>query len=289
MNEVKAHRMTPNNEIRNAFDSHAASYEQYATIQREVGLRLFERLDYLKMCPRTILDLGCGTGLFSRMLAKKYPKAQVVSLDLSFNMLLETQRKQRWRNRWPLVNANMVKLPFVTGAFDLVFSNQTVHWESPVSNVLRELSRVMNNEGCLLFSTLGPDTFKELVHAWSLVDAYAHTNQFMDMHDLGDALMKELFLDPVVDQEHLTAHYASLTELLTSLKKQGVRNINSGRNPGLTGKKARSDFVQVYEAHRTPDGKYPLTYEVVYAQAWKGTQRRLEQGSEVFFPISQLR
>lgn len=276
-------------EIRNSFDKHAADYDQYAKIQREIGSRLFERLDYLKITPRYILDLGCGTGFFSRLLKKKYRKAHVISLDFSLNMLLAAKDKQRWRHPSSLVNADMVKMPFVDGMFDLIFANQTLHWESPITNVIQELNRVMNNQGCLMFSTLGPDTFKELVHAWSSVDTYSHTNQFMDMHHLGDALISECFLDPVVDQEPLIAHYASLPELLTSLKKQGVRNISQSRQVGLTGKKAYGDFSQAYELLRTPEGRYPLTYEVVYGHAWKGVQRRTEQGTEAFIPISQIR
>lgn len=276
-------------EIRNSFDKHAAEYDKYAKIQREIGLRLFERLDYLKISPRYILDLGCGTGFFSRLLRKKYRKAQIISLDFSWNMLLEARDKQSWRYQWPLVNADMVQMPFANGVFDLVFANQTLHWDHKFTNVLQELNRVMNTEGCLMFSTLGPDTFKELIQAWSGVDQYSHTNQFMDMHNLGDALMGEYFLDPVVDQELLTAHYASLPELLMSLKKQGVRNISQSRHVGLTGKEARSAFSQAYELLRTPEGRYPLTYEVVYGHAWKGVQRRAEHGTEAYIPVSQIR
>mgnify|MGYP000025238379 CR=1 FL=1 len=276
-------------EIRKSFDRHAAEYDQYAKMQRAVGLHLFERLDYLKISPRYILDLGCGPGFFSHLLKKKYPQALVISLDFSLNMLLEAKNKQSWRSKWPLINADMLQMPFVDGLFDLVFANQTLHWGYPIANVLREMSRVINNQGCLMFTTLGPGTFKELVHAWSGVDCYAHTNQFMDMHDLGDALLGEYFLDPVVDQELVTGHYASLTELLMGLKKQGVRNINQSRNSGLTGRQAREAFSQAYELLRTPQGKYPLTYEVVYGQAWKGVKQRVEQGSEVFIPVSQIR
>ena len=205
-------------------------------------------------------------------------------------MLVETKHQQSWRSRWPLVNADMTQMPFADGVFDLIFANQTLHWETPISNVLREISRVMNYEGCLLFSTLGPDTFQELARAWSGADRHAHTNSFMDMHDLGDVLIKECFIDPVVDQERLTGQYSSLPELLISLKNQGIRNVNQARNAGLTGKQARKAFEQAYELLKTPEGKYPLTYEVVYGQAWKGTQRNTSAGDkEVFVPVSAIR
>lgn len=276
-------------EICNAFNKHAKEYEKAAKVQNEIGERLFERLHYLKIRPRFILDLGCGTGLFTPMLKKHYPHAEVIGLDLSYLMLIESKKKQGWWRKWPLINADMLALPFADGLFDLVFANQVIHWAQPLSAVIHELNRVMNVNGCLMFSTLGPDTFKELKQAWLLVDQYAHTNEFMDMHDIGDCLMAEHFLDPVVDMELLTVHYSSLNHLLQNLKAQGVRNINEARNEGLTGRKAWQAFESAYRAFCTSEGKYPLTYEVVYGHAWKGEQRRLERGTETFIPISQIR
>ncbi len=182
----------------------------------------------------------------------------------------------------------MTALPFPDSCFDLIFSNQVLHWSPSFAQVANELNRVMNANGCLMFSTLGPDTFKELKQAWNVADKYSHTNSFMDMHDIGDCLLTEHFLDPVVDMEQLTVHYESLYQLLTNLKAQGVRNINQQRNKGLTGKQSWQNFEAAYQPLRTKEGKYPLTYEVVYGHAWKGEQRRLGAGTETFIPISKI-
>lgn len=275
-------------EICNAFNKQAAGYEQAAKVQLEIGERLFERLHYLKINPRYVLDLGCGSGVFSLLLKKHYPKAEIIALDLAPAMLIQAKKKQGWRRKWPLVNGDMTKLPFANAVFDLVFANQVIHWAEPLAPVFAELNRVMNHSGCLMFSTLGPDTFKELRHAWSFVDQHAHTNNFVDMHDIGDILLAERFLDPVVDMELLTVHYRELKQLLLSLKAQGVRNINSARNRGLTGIESWKNFNASYAKLCTPEGKYPLSYEVVYGHAWKGGQRRLGEGTETFIPLSQI-
>jgi malonyl-CoA O-methyltransferase len=204
-------------------------------------------------------------------------------------MLKQAKTKQGWLNKWALVAGDMTGMPFATGTFDLVFANQVIHWSQSLSGVMSELNRVMNPGGCLMFSTLGPDTFCELRQAWSKIDNYAHTNEFIDMHDVGDALLAEHFLDPVMDMEVLTAHYSTLTQLLRALKAQGVRNINSGRNPGLTGKQSWQIFEKNFAALHTEQGKLPLTYEVVYGHAWKGEQRRIGKGTETFIPVTQLR
>lgn len=281
--------MNVKTEICKAFNNHAVQYEQSAKIQHEIGERLFERLDYLKIKPKYVLDLGCGPGTFSRRLKKYYPDAQIIGFDLAYAMLQQAKAKQNWWQKWPLVNGDMLAMPFATGLFDLIFANQVIHWAPSLSHSIRELNRVMNVQGCLMFSTLGPDTFCELRRAWAKVDQYGHTNDFIDMHDLGDCLLAEHFLDPVVDMEMLTAHYSTLPQLLHALKAQGVRNIHAARNPGLTGKKAWHDFEKTMASFCTTEGKFPLTYEVVYGHAWKGEQRRVNSGTETVISVESLR
>src|SRR3546814_95413 len=157
-------------EICNTFNKHASEYELAAKVQHEIGERLFERLHYLKINPRYVLDLGCGTGVFTALLKKHYPKAEIIGLDLAQAMLMQAKKKQGWRRKWPLVNGDMTALPFADAVFDLVFANQVIHWSDPLSSVIGELNRVMNTQGCLMFSTLGPDTFKELKQAWLVAD-----------------------------------------------------------------------------------------------------------------------
>lgn len=277
------------NEISKAFNQQATNYEKAAKVQHEIGLRLLERLQYLKINPQYILDLGCGPGHFSRELALMYPKARIVGLDLAMVMLKEARKRQSWRRKWSLVAADMNQLPFATGLFDLVFANQVIHWGSPLESVIRELNRVMKPNACFMFTTLGPDTFKELKHAWAAVNAHEHINSFADMHDVGDILLGEYFLDPVMDMEWLTAHYDSVEHLVRALKNQGVRNINPARNPGLTGKTAWRLFAEHYEQFKTDNAKYPLTYEVVYGHAWKGERQKTEQGVETFIPLSSIK
>jgi malonyl-CoA O-methyltransferase len=109
------------------------------------------------------------------------------------------------------------------------------------------------------------------------------------MHIIGDSLMAERFLEPVVDMEILTVHYETSPALVRGLKAQGVRNVHANRNKGLTGRKSWENFTTAYETIRTLEGKYPLTYEIIYGHAWKGKQGVTEKGVETYFPISQLR
>lgn len=274
-------------EIGKAFNTHAVGYEQSAKVQYEIGERLFSRLQYLKMDPKYILDLGCGPGTFSQKIKKLYPNAQVVGFDLAYNMLIQARNKT---SEGYLVNGDMMALPFSSNLFDLVFANQVVHWAPSLPLLLAELNRVMNNQGCLMFSTLGPDTFEEIKQAWSSIDTHAHANEFMDMHDIGDILLSQRFLDPVMDAERLTAHFTSCKHLIRTIKAQGVRNIHPQRKRGLTGKDAWRNFEHSIAQFCTSEGKFPLTYEVLYGHAWKAEPSQIEYGNnEVAIPISMIR
>ncbi len=277
--------MLASDEICNAFHQKASTYEDAARAQRLIGETLFERLSYIKLTPRYVLDLGCGTGLLTNALQAQYPDALVIGLDRAHGMLCEAGSKVA--GLVSLVEGDMHALPFPSGMFDLVFSNQVFHWSTDWKKLMREVNRVMHVGGCLMFSTLGPDTFLELKNQKN--QTFSHANEFMDMHDLGDIMLNEHWVDPVVDMDKLTVHYESVLKLFRSLNRQGVRNMNPKRNPGLTGRGSFRAFEASVEAHKTEKGQFPLTYEVVYGHAWKGETRQTEQGSETSISLASLR
>lgn len=273
-----------------AFERQAKHYDAAAKAQTAIGETLLERLHYLKMKPQSILDLGAGTGLCTTGLKKLYPKAQLHAFDLAFAMLQENQQKQGWRHNWPLIQGDMQALPFKDASFDLIFSNQTLHWSPDLPLLFKELYRVLAPNGCLLFSTVGPDTFIELKKAWRQVDNHSHVNDFYDMHDLGDYLLQANFKDPVVDRDELALHYSSLPALLKHLKQQGVSNIHTERSCGLTTRKTLEALDLAYQPFRSPEGKYPLSYEVIYGQAWKEEVNpgSCQNSQEVYIPLSKI-
>lgn len=281
--------MNTKQQIRHSFNQHASDYDGAAKIQQEIGMRLFARLDYLKMTPQYVLDLGSGTGYFAKCLKKYYPKAKIIAFDLAYKMLLCSKDRQSWLRPWSLVNGDMEQLPFEAGIFDLIFANQTIHWSTDLSLVFQEINRVMSPQACFMFSSLGPDTFLELRHKEQSHQHYAHANQFLDMHLIGDALMREFFVDPVMDMEQIVAHYASFEHLIASLKNQGVVNINPLKNHALTGKKRWQAFKDMVSAEMTAEGKFPLTYEVVYGHAWKSLVRRDKTIIETRVPLATLK
>jgi malonyl-CoA O-methyltransferase len=254
--------MNLNQEIRKSFNHKASSYDEAALVQLEIGDRLFERLSYIKIQPKYILDLGCGTGNFGNKLQQLFPDASIVNFDIAAQMLGIAQDKGA-KN---LVCGDMLALPFADSCFDLIFSNQVLHWTKLPEIVIQEIFRVMSSEGFLLFSMLGPDSFTEMRNILASMDNFAHINDFYDMHDIGDILLQTKFSDPVMDMEKILVKYSSSYDMLKALKNQGVRNVHAQRRRGLTTKKFWQEFAQrMQDAYQIA----PITYEIIYGHAWK--------------------
>ncbi len=253
--------------VRRSFSRAADGYEEVAVLQREAGSRLLERLDLVKLDPRRVLDLGCGTGLQTQALLRRYPRAQVVALDLALPMVRRARRKRRWRRRPLCVCGDMERLPLRDRSVDLVVSNLAFQWSADPEGLFRECLRVLRPGGLLMFTTFGPDTLKELRQAWSEVDEFEHVSPFIDMHDLGDLLVGAGFAAPVMDVDRLVLTYGEVDDLMRDLKRLGARNATAGRPRGLTGKARMAAMRASYERFRW-NGLLPATHEVVYGHAW---------------------
>ncbi len=277
-------------QVRRAFERAAARYDADAVLQREVGKRLESRLELIRQVPARVLDVGAGTGLATRDLMKRYPKAQVFALDVAAPMLRLARRRAPLFRRLHCVVGDAEALPFRADSFELLFSNLTVQWCHDLDRVLRGFLRVLAPGGLLMFTTYGPDTLRELRTAWAAADDYNHVNAFYDMHDIGDALVRAGFADPVMDVEHFTLTYAGVHDLMRDLKAIGAHNVTAGRPRGLTGRRRLAAVERAYEAYRGADGRLPATYEVVYGHAWVPAQKRQRRDEDgvVRIPLSGI-
>jgi len=269
------------------FSRVAASYGEGDFFAREIDRRMQERLDYVNLQPKRVLDLGCSRGASFSALAARYPEAELVGLDVSPAMLVagRPQRAnwQRWlgigRNADPLrLAADAAHLPLASRSTALVWSNLLLHWLDDPIPALAEAHRVLEVGGLLMFSTLGPDTLRELRAAFS--DGYAHTQRFADMHDLGDMLVGCGFADPVMDMEVLTLTYDDFDALLAELRASGSMCAMKARRHGLTGRQAWAVARAAYEKLRC-DGKLPATFEIVYGHAWKAAPKQTPDGRAI--------
>jgi malonyl-CoA O-methyltransferase len=277
--------------MRVSFEHAADTYDAAAVLQREIADRLLARLDVVRLVPRVILDIGCGTGYDARHLAKRYPRARVLGLDIAETMARRAQCQSglwnRMTGRCAFFCGDGERLPLAPACVDMVVSNLTLQWCDPEA-VFTEALRVLRPGGLLMFSSFGPDTLRELREAWRAADATPHVHGFIDMHDLGDMLVRAGFADPVMDMEHLMLTYANVMAVMRDLKQMGAHNVALARARGLTGKTRFARFRAAYEA-LARDGKIPATYEVVYGHAWapEAGEARAHEGVAVV-PVRRI-
>lgn len=261
--------------VRRSFERASGSYAAAAVLQGQVREELLSRLEFFKLQPQRVLDLGAGLGESTRELRRLFGRARVVAVDLAPALLLRGLGRPRpWRRSMALC-ADARRLPFATASVDLAFSNLMLQWCDQPAQAFAEIARVLRPGGLLLASTFGPLTLQELRGAWSAVDPAPHVSEFPDLPDLGAQLAATGFQEPVLDIEQSVRHYPDALGLQRELQSLGARNAHQHRRRSLTGKSRLRAMTQHYESLRTAQG-LPATWELIYMAAFAGPRSASE-------------
>jgi malonyl-CoA O-methyltransferase len=275
--------------VQRQFDGRAARFEAASAVVREVGRRLFERLDDIRHDALAVLDLGCGSGEQRDALLARFADATWIGVDLSYAMLARGHPEQSLMTRWlPLslrarshalrACANADQLPLAEGSIDCVFSNLMLNWHPAPQRVFPEMARVLREGGLLLFSSLGPDTLRELRQACGAAMPQAQPMPFVDMHDLGDMMLEAGFASPVTDSETIRLTYASARELLAEVRGLGGNPRDDRPRALPSGRQARRLLAEL-ESQRDADGRIGLTFEITYGIGWRAPPRAPVSGT----------
>lgn len=288
-------------QVRRAFSRSAASYAAAAQLQHQVEARLLESLDYLddpalkRAPPQRVLDLGCGTGSAAMAIQKRWPKAQVLAMDIALPMLQQARHESsRWNPfvRTPqVVCADARALPLADGSVDVLFSSLCLQWIDDLDAVLVGFRRVLKPGGLLLVSTFGPETLWELRDAFAQADDRPHVSPFGDIAGFGDALVRASFHQPVIERDVDMTHYPDLPSLMRELRAIGATNALYARRQTLTGRARFSAASNAYASLRGDDGMLPATWEIISAMAWApeaGTPIREGGVDLAAVPISRI-
>jgi len=270
------------------------------TVLAAISAQLFERLPLLSIEPQRVLDLGCHDGYQFASLHALYPKADVVGLDVNagtYALAVDAHTEpplRRWLtriglNRKPpdthrLVAGDPHALPFADNSFDLVISNLCLPLCANPHDVFAEVARVLTPQGAFLFSSLGPDTLLEYRQLWAELDHYPRVSGLIDMHDLGDSMLRAGLADPVLDRDNLQLDYPSVAALEAELQAFGLVNVASGRRRGLITPRLASRV-------REQSMRFSVGLELVHGHAWKGelNSNRHSYDDEFKFPVDELR
>ena len=275
--------------VRRLADRAAGHYDGAAWLPLQVASVLMEHLQPVRFQPARILDVGAGTGICSRLLGRHYPRARVISMDSSLAMLRAGRgRGPRWFSKRTLAAGDGQALPVADKSVDLLVSSLMLPSCPTPDAVLLEFHRVLKPGGLLMFSSLGPDTLRELRAAWSVVDGQVHVHAFIDMHDLGDALLRAGLCDVVMDTERITGRYPDVATLMTELKRLGASNAARGCHKSLTTPARLAAMAAEYERWRI-DATLPASFEVVFGHAWREPPHTVEVSAEAMVRATRRR
>jgi malonyl-CoA O-methyltransferase len=243
-----------------SFSRAAASYDSVAELQRDVGSQLLSRLPE-GFAPQRWLDLGCGTGHFSRALGQRFSASHGVALDIAEGML---EHARPLGGATHFIAGDAERLPLQDSTCDLIFSSLAVQWCEDFTAVLDEAHRVLKPGGIFAFASLCVGTLFELRDSWRQVDGMVHVNRFREF-----AVYQQLCACSGLEARSLQTrphvlHYPDVRSLTHELKALGAHNLNPGRPGGLTGRKRVLGLIEAYEQFRQTEG-LPATYQVVYA------------------------
>lgn len=244
-------------QVERQFERAARSYNQAAGLQQSIIETLLDEMSATKLSARHIVDLGCGTGLGLKALAKQFPAAELLGVDLSQAML--DQAVQACPSA-SVMKADIESLPLEDDSFDLVFTSSTLQW-CDLQTALDQCSRILKPDGYLALATFGPKTHQEWKAAWAEVDQTSHTLEFADSRSLSSCAEQAGFnaVYEAAKTEVLT--FESVQHVLQSVKALGATNANSDRQQGLMGKQRFQRFLSAFEA---TSPAHNLTYEIFY-------------------------
>lgn len=270
--------------MRADFAKAAATYDAAAVLAQEVGRRMAARLDYTRIAPKVVADIGCATGDGIHDLQQRYPQALPVALDFALPMLGAVRARSSWLSRWRgkaprLINADVQALPLRRGSVDLVWSNLMLHWLADPEPAFAQIQRSMAVGGLFTFSTLGPQTLQDLRLACDRCGIVPPLRLFLDMHDVGDKLVNAGFADPVMDTETITLTYRQPRAFLRDQRHLGVLH-------GLLGELPWQQWRRVFAAwqrigQERGEAFCSAAFEIVYGHAWKAEAKTLDDGRAI--------
>jgi len=254
--------------VRQSFDVASQSYNQYTSLQRQIGDRLLSNEAAKNNRYQSVLDIGSGTGYLTKKLSELSGVDNLYALDIAVGMLKQTRHHLGGYQAKGLICADAEKLPITDGIIDVIYSNLAFQWCENLEKVFCQTYRVLQPKGSFVFSTFGPSTLFELKQSWNEGDKAVHVNSFVGEDDIRQNLQLAGFKNILILSDDIVKYYESPKQLMLDLKGMGAHNMNQGRRLGLTGVQAFKTMLKAYETLRTGQG-IPATFQAIYVYANK--------------------
>jgi len=214
--------------IKQSFSGSAKTYDQVATMHEQI---IDDLLSLITGDYQNILDIGCGTGTMAAKLAKKFPKAEIVGLDLAPGMVEQAKKKIKGP-KVKFLAGDAEALPFLDKFFDLVVSTSSLQWME-CRQVFKEVRRVLKPGGAFYFATFGPATLAEAKAKGLAINSFATKEEllaglapYFQVNDFKSKFLDQEFADLLKLGRYLKAIGAAVS---ISKKQSGLRKIKTDK------------------------------------------------------------
>jgi malonyl-CoA O-methyltransferase len=253
--------------VADSFSKAACHYDKFAQLQRDIGEVLLSQLSKPKLSLNNLVDLGCGTGYFSKKLNIKFPSASLTCFDLSTVML--EQAKKHNLAQVTFQQGDIDSLPFAKESIDLIYSNLVVQWSDNLGACLKQLHSSLKTGGRCYLSTLISGTLNELTQAWKSVDDKPHTNTFLTLKDLESVVRNCAFSTINITTETRVLEYKNVVEVMRALKGIGANHVHGHQTLHISGRQLIKQLQAGYQPFINQQGLCNLTYQVCYIDVIK--------------------
>jgi malonyl-CoA O-methyltransferase len=256
------------------FGKMSACYDDYARVQKQMAQSLQQLARNVGPFAR-ILEIGCGTGFFTRLLATLYPQAQILATDISPGMLVAARSNlTNFGNiQYALEDGESLK----TGeTFDLIISNAAFQWFNDYTKAYSGFYNRLKPGGYLIYATFGQHTFCELHTSFAAarrllqIQSDARHGQSFPQAGSLQRIMDSLgFTDGHHTEEEIKEYFPTVKDFLLSVKKIGANNASQNGN-ALVSRQLMFSMMRHYEENFRAQDKIYATYHVIYGMGRKG-------------------
>ena len=267
--------------VRDSFGKRAHEYENHASVQKRVLDGFLEILKRECSAPRSLLDVGSGTGMLLRSLREMYGDASAVGVDLAMGMSRKARESLTTDGRIHILTADAEHLPFRDSVFDLVVSTSTFQWLIQPDKAFSETLRVLMPGGLFCFALFGEKTLHELRASYRAALAKVgrmeadRSHDFLSRNEVRTALEHTGFTGCRVSSRMEIEAHEDVPALLRSLKRIGAGSASPAALRGLAGKRVMLDMMQRYVNEYGNESGIPATYEIIFGVGRKVLNEQL--------------
>ena len=234
--------------MRDRFAKNLKNYDENAKIQKRMAKRLMDFIS--NKSPQNILEIGCGTGFLTKLIKQKLDYKKLTTIDIVKDCEYYIKNID---NNIEFIGDDIEEfLKNNSNKYDLIISNASLQWIENFENVIISLKGILTSDGELIFSTFGPENFREIYHV------IGTTLKYYSIFEL-----QKMFQNSIIEPEIHIMAFNTPKDVLKHLQLTGVNGVE---NKTWT-KKDLTKFENGYQniCNRRPT----LTYNPIYIKITK--------------------